>query len=234
MVGDDKRLHIGIILDGNRRYAKKKNIVPWKGHAYGADRAKDIINWCDTLNVRELTLYTFSVENFNRPEKEKKVLFKLFRSNFKKLEKDKRIDERKIGINFIGRLHMFPNEMVEDMHRLMERTKGNKNYIVNFAMAYGGRAEIVDAVKKIAKEVKNNKISVNEIDEELVTQNLYLADEPDFIIRPGGEKRISNFLIWQSHYSEWIFVDKLWPEFTKADIIDSIDEFKSRKRRFGR
>lgn len=226
-------LHIGIILDGNRRFAKKRGMLPWKGHKYGADKVAELLEWCRELSIKELTLYSFSLENFRRPENEKKILFKLFRENIEKLEKDERIEKNGMKIRFIGRLEMFPPLLVKDMARLMEKTKKNNNYIVNFAMAYGGRAEIADAFRKIALEVKKGKISAEDIDEKIITKNLYLSSEPDLVIRPGGEKRVSNFLIWQSYYSEWHFTDKLWPEFTKSDFINAIADFRKRERRFG-
>ena len=231
-------MHIGVILDGNRRYAKKNNIHAWEGHKEGAKKIDELIEWCKEIKIKELTLYAFSIENFERPEKEKAVLFNLFRAKIKKLKKDKKIEEDKIGINFIGRLDMFPKDIYEGMQELMERTKNNNNnnnkFKINFAMAYGGRQEIVDAVKKISNSVKKGELKEEEIDEKVVGENIYLSDEPDLIIRPGGERRVSNFLIWQSYYSEWYFTDKLWPEFTKEDFVDAVKDFKNRERRFGR
>ena len=227
------KLHIGIILDGNRRYAKKKKIMPWEGHKVGADKVFELLEWGKKLNVSELTLYTFSIENFNRPEKEKKFLFNLFKENMRKLDRGK-LKKDGTRVHFIGRLDMFPEGLYEEMHKLMNDTRDNKDYKINFAMAYGGRAEIVDAVKKISMRVKKGELDETDICEELITSNVYLPDEPDLIIRPGGEKRVSNFLIWQSYYSEWYFTDKLWPEFTKEDFSKAIEEYMIRERRFGR
>jgi tritrans,polycis-undecaprenyl-diphosphate synthase [geranylgeranyl-diphosphate specific] len=229
-----KGLHIGIILDGNRRFAKKKNIPIWKGHEYGAKKVEELIKWGRELNIREITLYAFSIENFNRPENEKKEIFKLFKKNFKKILKGEDRTDRKIRINFIGRLDMFPKEIVDEMEEIIEKTRMNKGFKINFAMGYGGRAEIVDAVKKISAKVKKGELRIDDIDEGMVTANLYLSDEPDLIIRPGGEKRASNFLIWQGNYSEWHFSDKMWPEFTEKDLLDAINDFESRERRFGK
>ena len=234
-----KGYHIAIILDGNRRFAKKQGLMPWKGHEKGVAKVKEFIDWCISLddqniNIRELTLYSFSVENFNRAEKEKNRLFKLFKENIKELDKNSKLMEKGVKINFIGRLDMFPNEIVNEMQTMMEKTKQNNNYTINFAMAYGGRTEIIDATKKIAANVKNDKLNIKDIDEELFSRNLYLKDEPEIVIRPGGEKRISNFLIWQSAYSEWFFLDKLWPEITKEDLKKVIEEYKHRERRFGK
>ena len=228
----DEKLHIGVILDGNRRYAKKRGLLSFEGHRYGAERVRELVNWCSELGVGELTLYTFSMDNFNRPQKEKDVLFKLFREYFKRFAEDKRA--KKVKINFIGRLDLFPRDMQDIMNDLMEKTAENTELIVNFAMGYGGRAEIVDACKRIAEMVEAGKISPESIDEEMISQNLYLLHEPDLIIRPGGEKRVSNFLLWQGYYSEWYFSDKLWPEITKEDFEDAIKDYNSRERRYGK
>ena len=230
----DNNLSIAIILDGNRRYAKKQGLKSWQGHKFGAEKVKDILKWCQELGIKELTLYTFSTDNFNRPEQEKKVLFSLFKENIKNLKNDERLDKDGIQVRFIGRLQLFPKDIQKEMHEVMEKTKDYNNFKLNFAMAYGGRAEIVDATKKIIKKIKNNEINENDIDENLLNENLYLNNSIDILIRPGGEKRISDFLLWQMAYSELFFIEKLWPEFSKEDLINIINEFKSRERRFGR
>jgi len=227
--------HIAIVLDGNRRYAKKLGLQPWKGHGFGLRKLEELFNWCQELGVKELTLYSFSTENFRRTKREIDYLFGLFKDEVNKLkEKKEGVFKGKIRFNFIGRLHMFDKEMRNAMMVIMQKTKHHKKFIVNFAMAYGGRQEISDAVKKIAENVKKGKIRAEDINEELITNNLCLKSEPDMVIRPGGEKRISNFLLWQSSYSEFFFIDKLWPEFTKLDLIKCIEEFKRRERRLGR
>src|SRR3989338_1165145 len=225
--------HIAIILDGNRRYAMRSGLKPWQGHAYGTKKVEELLEWCKDLGIKELTLYSFSSENFKRGKKEVDFLMNLFRKQIKRLKGDKRLQSYKLKVNFIGRLSLFPKDIQKEMEEVMEKTKQNKGFKVNFAMGYGGRAEIVDSIKKIIKKIKNKKINERDIDEKLIAQNLYLQDEPDIVIRPGGEKRVSNFFIWQSYYSEWFFIDKLWPEFTKQDLIEVIDEFKERERRFG-
>ena len=154
--------------------------------------------------------------------------------NLKKLIKGNSLEKEGTRINFIGRLKLFPKDIYEDMKKLMKKTRKNYGRIINFAMGYGGRAEIVDAMKKISKKVKEGKIKISEIDENIIQDNLYLSDEPDLIIRPGGERRVSNFLIWQSYYSEWYFTDKLWPEFTKSELIKAVKDLRTRERRFGR
>ena len=226
--------HIAIILDGNRRFAKKKGMQPWKGHNFGAKKVEDLLKWCRDLGIKELTLYSFSMDNFKRPEREKKAIFGLFKKNFEKLEKDDRLMKNGIKVRFIGRIEMFPKDIQEGMQRLMEKTRENKRFKVNFAMAYSGKAEITDSVRKIINKIKNKEINMDNINEDLIKNNLYLSSNPDIFIRPGGEKRLSDFLIWQSAYSELFFLDKLWPEFTKQDLVNIIEEFKQRERRFGR
>ena len=225
--------HIAIILDGNRRFAKKQGLEVWKGHSFGAKKVEDLLKWCRDLGIKELTLYSFSMDNFKRPEREKKAIFELFKKNFEKLEKDERLMKNGIKVRFIGKIGMFPKDIQESMQRLMEKTNENKRFKVNFAMAYSGKAEITDSVRKIINKLNNKSININDINEEMIKNNLYLGSEPDIFIRPGGEKRMSDFLIWQSAYSELFFLDKLWPEFTKEDLVDIIEEFKGRERRFG-
>ena len=225
--------HIAIILDGNRRFAKKQGLEVWKGHSFGAKKVEDLLKWCRELGIKELTLYSFSMDNFKRPEREKKAIFGLFRKNFEKLEKDDRLMKNGIKVRFIGRLQMFPKEIGECMQRLMEKTNENERFKVNFAMAYSGKAEITDSVRKIINKINSKEINIENVDEDLIKNNLYLSSEPDIFIRPGGEKRMSDFLLWQSSYSELIFLEKLWPEFTKEDLIWCIGEFKRRERRFG-
>ena len=220
--------HIAIILDGNRRYAKKNSLNPGEGHRKGAEKIENILDWCYDLGVMELTLYCFSMQNFERPKKEVKILLDLFRSQIRKLEKDKRVDGYGINIKFIGRLELFPGSLQDDMERVMKNTCKNDKFKLNLAMGYGGREEIVDAVNRIiGKRAKK-------VNQKSIKKNLYLADEPELVIRTGGDYRVSNFLIWQSYYSEWYFTKKLWPEFSKADLKKAIQEYRSRSRRFGR
>ncbi len=226
--------HIAIILDGNRRYARKIGLQPWKGHEFGLSKLEELFGWCMGLGIKEVTLYCFSTENFKRNRKEVSYLFELFWSEFEKIKQGKGVFKDKVKINIIGRLGMFSKRIQDAMLGAVQKTKNNKALAVNFALAYGGRQEIIDAVKKIALNIQKNRIKTNEIDENLITENLYLKSEPDIVIRPGGEVRTSNFLTWQSVYSEWIFIDKLWPEFTKNDLIKCIEEFNKRERRFGK
>ncbi len=227
--------HLGLILDGNRRFAKKLLMQPWKGHEWGAKKVRNVMEWSRELGIKELTLFAFSIQNFQRPEKEFKYLTDLFRAEFDSLNSPERmteLNEKGVKINFIGRLHLFPSDIQEKMNALMEKTKDNSKYTVNFAMAYGGQEEILDAICAMADKIRNG--TIQEISKELFEKYLYMNSEPDLIIRTGGDHRTSNFLCWQSWYSEWLFMDKFWPEFEKQDLIHAVDDFNSRQRRFGK
>jgi tritrans,polycis-undecaprenyl-diphosphate synthase [geranylgeranyl-diphosphate specific] len=226
--------HIGIILDGNRRFAKKLMIKPWKGHEWGAKKVEALLDWAAELGIKELTLYSFSMQNMNRPKEEFDFLMKIFEKEFARLENDERLAKEGIRINFIGRIHLFPKHIYECCMRIMEKTKHHSNYIINFAMAYGGREEVIDAVMKLSEDVKEGRLDPERINEDIFQNYLYTPDEPDLIIRTGGDHRTSNFLIWQSNYSEWFFLEKTWPEFEKEDLVKVIDKFNNRERRFGK
>jgi tritrans,polycis-undecaprenyl-diphosphate synthase [geranylgeranyl-diphosphate specific] len=226
--------HIGIILDGNRRFAKRLMLKPFKGHEYGYEKIRELFRWCKEYEIKEATLYTFSIENFDRPKKEFDYLMNLFEKSFKKSSKDKIIHENKIKINFVGRIEMFPEKVKKSMHELMNATKSYKDYVVNFAMAYGGRAEIIDATKKISKQIQEGKLDIENINEETFNKNMYLDSEPDLIIRTS-ESRLSGFLLWQGSYAEIIFLPKvLWPEFSKKHFEECLQEYSNRNRRFGK
>src|SRR3989338_3770412 len=228
-----KKLHIGIILDGNRRYAQQQGNRPWEGHHKGADKVEQLFSLVEDLPIREVTLYAWSMQNFERDELEKKFIFELFLRSFKKLlQKKEKLEKKGICIRFLGRLYLFPKKVQQKMQEIMDLTKNNKKITLNFCMAYGGREEIIDAVSKIVNDVK--KGNLKKIDEKELQKRLYIVDEPDFIIRTSGEQRTSNFLMWQSAYSEWFFLNKFWPEIEKTDIKQCIDQFFSRDRRFGK
>ncbi len=226
--------HIAIILDGNRRFARRLMAKPWKGHEFGKEKVKKLLNWCSELGIKEVTLYALSVENFNRPKEEFKYILNLFKDAIEEAMTDKVIHEKRIRIKFLGRLYMFPKGIQDSMKRLMELTKGYDRHVVNFCMAYGGRQEIVDASKKMADDLVRGKIKAEDINDETFKKYLYTSDEPDLIIRTGGEKRLSGFLLYLSSYAELFFLEKLWPEFEREDLIECIAEFKQRERRFGR
>lgn len=230
--------HIAIILDGNRRFAKKLMLKPWMGHDWGRKKVEKFLDWCVELGIREVSLYAFSVENFSRPKEEFDYIMKLFRETCTDLRTDPRLQEKgkKLGIRirFLGRLGMFPADIEQLMRELVENTAKNTGLIVNFCMAYGGRQEIADAAQRMATDVKDGKISPGDVNEETFKSYLYMADDPDLIIRTGGEQRLSGFLLYQSSYSELFFLGKMWPEFEKEDLLQVIEEFKQRERRFGK
>ena len=226
--------HVAIILDGNRRFAKRLMKEPWKGHELGAKKLENLFDWCSEIGVKELTVYAFSVQNFNRPKMEFDYLMKIFNEEFNRLLHDEKLHKRKVKIRIIGRIKKFPKDLYEKMKKVMDMTNDYNDYTINFAMAYGGREEIIDATKKVAEKVKSGELDVSDINEESFSEALYMKDCPDLIIRTGGDKRTSNFLPWQSTYSEWFFLEKMWPEFEKEDLVNVIDGFKDRERRFGR
>ncbi len=226
--------HIAIILDGNRRFAKRLMAKPWKGHEFGAEKVEKLLKWCTDLGIREITLFAFSVDNFNRPKEEFNYLMKLFKDSFDKVKQNKEIHEKRIRINFLGRIGMFPPGVLKSMREIMEMTKGYGSYVVNFCMAYGGREEIVDASRKMAADIESGKIKADDVNETMFKEYLYMPDEPDMIIRTGGEKRLSGFLLYLSSYAELFFLEKMWPEFEKEDLVECIEEFRRRERRFGR
>jgi len=221
-------MHIGIILDGNRRFAKSQGWKPWIGHEKGFEKLDKLFNWMIELGIEELSLYCFSIQNFKRSELEKKFLFDIFRREARRLLDDKRVYDNKVKIRFAGRLSMFPSDMQELMNQVMEKTASHDRHMVNFAMAYGGREEVADAVKKLVKGGR-------EINEKNIQSSLWVPENMDIIIRPGKVTRTSNFFIWQAHYAELFFLDKYWPEFEKEDLVKVISEFKEkRERRFGK
>ncbi|MBS3176322.1 di-trans,poly-cis-decaprenylcistransferase [Candidatus Woesearchaeota archaeon] len=232
----EKGLHVGIILDGNRRWAKARGMMPWVGHSKGAEKLEQLFDWCKELGINQVTLYCFSMQNFQRSSAEVKFLFQVFKRSFDKLLKNiEKTRKDDIRIRFIGRTHLFPASIKERMDKIMELTRDHKTYTANFCMAYGGREEITDAMKKIAVLVENGDLAPEEITEETIKENLWLQDEPDFIIRTSGEQRTSNFLPWQGNYSEWFFPKKMWPEFEKEDLSTCVNEFlEQRQRRFGK
>ena len=229
--------HIGVILDGNRRFAKKLMLKPWMGHEWGAKKFREFLKWCNELGVQEVTAYCFSIQNFNRPKNEFDFLMDIFAKEFSDLaapENIAKMKENGLRINFLGRISMFPEKVLKGMRKLMEQTKDHKPYLVNFAMAYGGREEVIDAVRKLGEDIKAGKVDISKINEESFGNYLYLNSDPDLIIRTGGEKRTSNFLPWQGIYSEWFFLEKTWPEIEKKDLEQVFAEFNDRDRRFGK
>ena len=226
--------HVGVIIDGNRRFARRLMLKPWKGHEWGAKKVEQLLDWAQELGIKEITIYAFSLENFDRPKNEFNYLMKLFAKEFGRMLHDERLEKEDICVRFIGRIDLFPDEVKSTMYALMEKTKKHSAFFVNFAMAYSGRAEIIDATKKIAAAVKAGTLDVSQINEEMFQKELYLDSPPDLIIRTSGEKRISGFLLWQGSYAEFYFCDKFWPEFEKEDFVAAVTDYMQRERRFGK
>lgn len=221
--------HIGIILDGNRRYAKTRGKNAWEGHEDGAKNVKEIIDEASKIGLKELSLFVFSTENFKRPKIEFEFLMKLFKKAFLELEKN---DDyiKNYRIIFAGDKNLFSNDIQKIMLSIEDKTKNNSGLKINFCMGYGGRSEIANAVKNII----DKKVKSEDVTEKMISDNLYISSDVDLVIRPSGEKRTSNFLPYQATYAELIFLDKYWPEFTRQDLHNCIEEFNNRKRRFGK
>jgi tritrans,polycis-undecaprenyl-diphosphate synthase [geranylgeranyl-diphosphate specific] len=233
----DKPEHIAIILDGNRRWASGKVLNPWLGHKRGAEKVEQLLDWCLKLDVKSVTLYAFSTENFRRSEDEVKEIMHIAEERFRKLLTDERIHKKHIRVKVIGRVNLLPQDLRELIEDVEKSTGEYDEHFLNFAFAYGGRAEIVDAAKKIAEEVYEGKLSPGMVDEEMFAQHLYTShmpnQDPDLIIRTSGEERLSGFLLWQSAYSELCFIDVYWPDFRSIDLLRAVRTYQKRKRRFG-
>ena len=229
--------HIAIILDGNRRWASENELNPWLGHRKGAETVEQLLEWCEKLNVKLVTLYTFSTENFRRTPGEIDEIMKITEEKFRKLLTDERIHRNKVHVRIIGRRNLLPESLQKLISEVEKATANYDNQFLNFAIAYGGRAEIVDAVKVIAEEVKAGKLEPEDIHESTIEKYLYTShmpkQEPDLIIRTSGEERLSGFLLWQSAYSELAFLDVYWPDFRLIDLLRAIRTFQKRKRRYG-
>ena len=219
--------HIAIIMDGNGRWGLKKYNDRNKGHYYGLQNINKVIKNCIKLNIKYLTLYTFSTENWNRPKKEIEYLFFLFKFFYQK--NFNKINKNNIRIKFIGDLKNIPADLKVIIKKIQEKTKNNNRITVVFAFNYGAKSELINAFKKIHKN-KNNKIS-----EEIISNNLYTKNmpDPDILVRTGGEKRLSNFLLWQLSYAELFFIEKSWPDFNFLDLKKIVNKFSGIKRRFG-
>ena len=228
--------HIGIIMDGNRRFAKKLMLEPWRGHEWGATKAEELLDWCSDLGVKIITLYSLSYENFkSRPKPELNVVLSLIEKEALRVAKLDKVHDKKVKFNVIGRPDMLPDNVQSALKTLVDATKDYNGFTVNLAIAYGGRQEILEAARKVAIEAKNGKLDAAKLDEGSFRKFLYTngTPDPDLIIRTGGEKRVSGFLLWQSAYSELFFSDKMWPDFGKDDLTCALDDFASRERRFG-
>lgn len=229
--------HVAIIMDGNRRYSKiQGNMDPIEGHKKGVDTLENVIEWCIDLGINIVTVYAFSTENFNRDKKEVEGLMDLFVQSFLNISTNKKIHKNKIRLNAVGKLELFPKKVRDAIDTAEESTKAYNERMINIAMGYDGRVEIVDAFKKIAREVQKGNIEPDEINEKMINDNLYTAglEDPNLVIRTSGEERLSGFLLWQSSYSELYFTDSLWPQLRKVDFLRAIRSYTQRQRRFGR
>jgi len=224
--------HVAMIMDGNGRWAKKRMLPRNMGHKKGAEVFKDIARYCDDLGMEAVTFYAFSTENWKRPQDEVDGLMKLFKQYLIDAFDYEKYNNR---IIFLGDKAAFNEELRNLMLEIEEKTAERDGMIINLALNYGSRDEIVHACKEIAEKVKAGDMSVEDISEESFSAHLYTKNQPDpeFILRPSGEKRISNFLLWQCAYSEFIYMDVLWPDFTRKDLDAAIAEFNKRNRRFG-
>lgn len=225
--------HIGIIMDGNGRWAKKRHLPRSAGHNAGGKTFRTISRYCSDIGIKYLTVYAFSTENWRRPKEEIDALMKLFKDYLEEALRDFKDDS--IVVRFIGDKTPFSDDLKALMLENEEGSKDRDGMVLNIAMNYGSRDELVRAVKKISSGVKNGEIDIDLIDEQTISDNLYTAGQPDpdLIIRPSGEYRISNFMLWQSAYTEFVIMNKLWPDFSKEDLDEAIRIFNQRNRRFG-
>ena len=225
--------HVGIIMDGNGRWAKKRGLPRKAGHTEGARTFRKITRYCSEVGIKYLTVYAFSTENWKRPEDEVGALMKLFKSYLEEAIRDFKDDD--IVVRFIGDKSGFSSELRELMDENEECSRDRQGMVLNIAMNYGSRDEIVRAVKNISTAVKNGTIGEEDITEQLISDNLYTAGQPDpdLIIRPSGEYRISNFMLWQSAYTEFVIMNKLWPDFQKSDLDEALKIYSQRNRRYG-
>jgi tritrans,polycis-undecaprenyl-diphosphate synthase [geranylgeranyl-diphosphate specific] len=234
--------HIAIILDGNRRWANDKEKSPWLtdkwGHKQGADTVEQLLDWCSMLGVKYVTLYTFSTENFARQSEEVAKIMQIAEERFKKLISDERVHKNQVHVKVIGRTNLLPENLQKIIAEVEKVTENYHNYVWNFAFAYGGRAEIVDASKKIALDIKENRLQIDDISEAIFEKYLYTShmtkQDPDMIIRTTGEERLSGILLWQAAYSELFFLDVYWPDFRLIDLLRAIRTYQHRRRRFGK
>lgn len=225
--------HIGIILDGNRRWAKEKGLDPRLGHSKGAEALENITKFANSIGLKYLTVYAFSTENWNREETEVRALMRILVRFIIRFNKTA-IDE-KIKVRVIGDMSKFPEKLQLKLLDIIEKTKDHKGTVLNIALNYGGRQELVKAVKEIVDDVEQGKIKKDDITMNIVESKLYTAGQPDpdMLIRTSGEMRTSNFLPWQLTYTEFIFINKHWPDFKNDDLIEAINVFNNRTRRFG-
>jgi|TARA_B110000263_G_scaffold58797_1_gene50286 tritrans,polycis-undecaprenyl-diphosphate synthase [geranylgeranyl-diphosphate specific] len=228
--------HISIIMDGNRRFAWSLSLGTEIGHRHGKEKLKEVMDWVIDLGIPYLTVYALSTENLSsRDSEELEALFDLYVTGLDEISKDERIHSRGVKVRVVGRTEELPNRVNQAIENAQEKTSGYSNFTFTVCIAYGGREEIVDAVKGIASDHASGTLSLEQIDTTEISNRLYDADipDPDLVIRTSGEERVSNFLLWQIAYSELYFTDVHWPSFTKSDLYDAIETYQMRRRRYG-
>lgn len=227
--------HLGIITDGNRRYAKEKGITSDEGHVQGKDKLEEVLQWCMDLGIKIVTVYAFSTENLNRSSEEVDFLFNLINQSLLKLMKDERVIKNGIKVKVIGQPKYLPEYLRKTIKKAEQSTSAYHNFRLNLAVGYGGREEIIEALKGVVRDVVSKKIKISDITEKTFRNYLYDSSvpDPDLILRTSGEERVSNFLLWQSAYSELYFTDVFWPDLRRIDFLRAIRTFQMRSRRYG-
>ena len=236
ILNDEIPKHVSIIMDGNRRFAWHRKIETKIGHQKGKEKLKEVMDWVLDLKIPYLSVYALSTENINeRSQKELDSLYELYCNGLNEMSEDPKIHNMKVKVQAVGRLEMLPNDVRDAIKNIEEKTKDYSEFLFTVCLAYGGREEIVDAVRKVAEEHSKGEIKLEEIDTNKISSKLYTANlpDPDLVIRTSGEERISNFLLWQIAYSELHFTDVHWPSFSKQDLYEAIDSYQRRKRRYG-
>jgi len=228
--------HVAVIMDGNRRYAEETLHGDAKqGHVKGKDKLEELLEWCMDLNVKVLTVYAFSTENFSRKEDEVEFLMDLLEKSLYLFADDERIHNNRVKLKVIGDISRIPQKVADAIRYAEERTSEYSDFHLNMAIAYSGRQEIKDAIKSIARKVKDGTLNIEDIDESLISGHMYSPShpDPDLVLRTSGELRVSNFLLWQLAYSELYFSDVYWPGFRKMDFLRAIRSYQQRSRRYG-
>ncbi len=225
--------HIAIIMDGNGRWARQRGLIRIRGHEKGTESVREITRECAKKHLKQLTLYAFSSENWKRPKREVNLLMKLLKEYL--IKERKEIEENNIRLTAIGRINELPEDVQRELAISMEESKNNKGMVLCLALNYGGRTEIVDAAKEIIRKVKEGKLRLDEITEETFREHMYMPDmqDPDLLIRTGGEMRISNFLLWEVSYAELWVTPVYWPDFRKTHLEEAIRDYANRERRYG-
>ncbi len=226
--------HVSVIMDGNGRWAKQKGLLRALGHKEGTKAVRDVVEGSAEIGIKNLTLYAFSTENWNRPKREVDTLMRLLVNSLKK--EMKTLTENDIRLNAIGNISSLPSKAQKELNEVIDKTRNNSRMTLTLALSYGSREEIVSAVRSISEKVKNGTISPEAVDESIINQHLYTQNLPDvdLLVRTSGEQRISNFLLWQIAYAELYFTNILWPDFRREDLFEAIYNYQTRERRFGK